>query len=98
MFLSSVVQAEYWHDSMNEEEYRSKSVFLADINQERVCFFINVCKQFADMFIIVHYDLGLLQSYCSSAPSLLALQFKTIEILFLFCDSFDKSTLDKNTM
>jgi hypothetical protein len=31
-----IVQAEYWHDSMNEEEYREKSVFLADINQEKV--------------------------------------------------------------
>lgn len=31
-----LVQAEYWHDSMQEKEYRDKSVFLADINQERV--------------------------------------------------------------
>ncbi|CAG5117433.1 unnamed protein product [Candidula unifasciata] len=30
-----LVQAEYWHDPLNEAEYRSKSVFLADINQER---------------------------------------------------------------
>ncbi|XP_055512218.1 palmitoyl-protein thioesterase 1-like isoform X1 [Leucoraja erinacea] len=30
-----LVQAEYWHDPLNEELYRSKSVFLADINQER---------------------------------------------------------------
>ncbi|KAH9515272.1 Palmitoyl-protein thioesterase 1 [Bulinus truncatus] len=30
-----LVQAEYWHDPLNEEEYRNKSVFLADINQER---------------------------------------------------------------
>lgn len=34
----SVVQAEYWHDPMNEAEYRAKSVFLADINQENVSF------------------------------------------------------------
>ena len=38
-----LVQAEYWHDPLNEDEYRQKSVFLADINQERVmalsCFF-----------------------------------------------------------
>ncbi|XP_071835867.1 palmitoyl-protein thioesterase 1-like [Apostichopus japonicus] len=30
----SIVQAEYWHDPLNEEEYRTASVFLADINQE----------------------------------------------------------------
>eukprot|EP00794_Sanderia_malayensis_P004811 gene4811-5441_t len=29
----SLVQAEYWHDPTKEEEYRQKSVFLADINQ-----------------------------------------------------------------
>lgn len=31
-----LVQAEYWHDPLNEAEYRAKSVFLADINQEQV--------------------------------------------------------------
>eukprot|EP00118_Oscarella_pearsei_P024952 m.307196 g.307196 ORF g.307196 m.307196 type:complete len:294 (+) comp42006_c0_seq1:27-908(+) len=31
-----LVQAEYWQDPLNEAEYRSKSVFLADINQENV--------------------------------------------------------------
>lgn len=30
-----IVQAEYWHDPLHEEEYKAKSVFLADINQER---------------------------------------------------------------
>ncbi|KAJ7304356.1 hypothetical protein JRQ81_011907 [Phrynocephalus forsythii] len=30
-----LVQAQYWHDPLNEEEYRKNSVFLADINQER---------------------------------------------------------------
>ncbi|XP_045159476.2 palmitoyl-protein thioesterase 1-like isoform X2 [Mercenaria mercenaria] len=30
-----LVQAEYWHDPLNEDEYRTKSVFLADINQEQ---------------------------------------------------------------
>merc|ERR1712002_807896 len=30
-----LVQAEYWHDPLNEAEYREKSVFLADINQEK---------------------------------------------------------------
>lgn len=31
-----LVQAQYWHDPLNEEEYREKSLFLADINNERV--------------------------------------------------------------
>ncbi|XP_078423178.1 palmitoyl-protein thioesterase 1 isoform X1 [Cetorhinus maximus] len=30
-----LVQAEYWHDPLNEDLYRNKSIFLADINQER---------------------------------------------------------------
>ncbi|KAF6202636.1 hypothetical protein GE061_003035 [Apolygus lucorum] len=29
------VQAQYWHDPINEDEYIRKSVFLADINNER---------------------------------------------------------------
>jgi len=32
---NKLVQAEYWHDPLQEAEYRQKSVFLADINQER---------------------------------------------------------------
>lgn len=31
-----MVQAEYWHDPLKEEDYRKSSIFLADINQERV--------------------------------------------------------------
>ncbi|KAF6110848.1 palmitoyl-protein thioesterase 1 [Phyllostomus discolor] len=30
-----LVQAEYWHDPINEDTYRNHSIFLADINQER---------------------------------------------------------------
>ncbi|KAM4701440.1 palmitoyl-protein thioesterase 1 [Discoglossus pictus] len=30
-----LVQAEYWHDPLNEDAYRKGSIFLADINQER---------------------------------------------------------------
>ncbi|XP_075410505.1 palmitoyl-protein thioesterase 1 [Tenrec ecaudatus] len=30
-----LVQAEYWHDPIKEDEYRNHSIFLADINQER---------------------------------------------------------------
>jgi len=29
-----VVQAQYWHDPINEDEYRTKNIFLPDINQE----------------------------------------------------------------
>ncbi|XP_065669049.1 palmitoyl-protein thioesterase 1 isoform X2 [Hydra vulgaris] len=29
-----LVQAQYWHDPIKEKEYREKSLFLADINQE----------------------------------------------------------------
>ncbi|ELU18250.1 hypothetical protein CAPTEDRAFT_166676 [Capitella teleta] len=29
-----ITQAEYWHDPLNEAEYKKYSVFLADINQE----------------------------------------------------------------
>ncbi|XP_064604574.1 palmitoyl-protein thioesterase 1-like [Liolophura sinensis] len=32
----NLVQAEYWHDPLNEAEYKAKSVFLADLNQENV--------------------------------------------------------------
>lgn len=31
-----LVQAQYWHDPIQEEEYKKKSVFIAEINQERV--------------------------------------------------------------
>jgi palmitoyl-protein thioesterase len=31
---NGLVQAEYWHNPLREEEYRSHSVFLADINNE----------------------------------------------------------------
>lgn len=31
----NLAQAEYWHDPMQEDEYRKYSVFIADINQER---------------------------------------------------------------
>lgn len=30
----SLVQAAYWHDPLQEDEYRKKNVFLADINNE----------------------------------------------------------------
>ena len=31
-----LVQAQYWHDPLNEEEYRKKSKFIAEINNERL--------------------------------------------------------------
>jgi len=33
---TSLVQAEYWHDPLAEKEYREKSIFLADINNELI--------------------------------------------------------------
>ncbi|KAK6474376.1 palmitoyl-protein thioesterase 1 [Huso huso] len=36
MVQNHLVQAQYWHDPLNEELYRNHSLFLADINQERV--------------------------------------------------------------
>lgn len=33
-----LVQAQYWHDPLNEKEYRERSLFLADINQENVTY------------------------------------------------------------
>lgn len=32
---SSLVQATYWHDPLDEKTYKQKSEFLADINNER---------------------------------------------------------------
>lgn len=32
----SLVQAQYWHDPLNDDLYKKRSLFLADINQERV--------------------------------------------------------------
>ena len=33
-----VTPAEYWHDPLDEESYKESSVFLADINNEKVIF------------------------------------------------------------
>uniref|UniRef100_A0A0P4WNN5 Palmitoyl-protein thioesterase 1 n=1 Tax=Scylla olivacea TaxID=85551 RepID=A0A0P4WNN5_SCYOL len=32
----SLVQAQYWHDPLHEDDYRNNSIFLADINNEKV--------------------------------------------------------------
>uniref|UniRef100_A0A1I8IW66 Palmitoyl-protein thioesterase 1 n=1 Tax=Macrostomum lignano TaxID=282301 RepID=A0A1I8IW66_9PLAT len=31
---NNLIQAQYWHDPLNEEEYKQKSIFIADINNE----------------------------------------------------------------
>lgn len=36
LLVSSLVQAQYWHDPLNPDLYKERSLFLADINQERV--------------------------------------------------------------
>lgn len=55
---SFVVQAEYWHDPLNEEEYRAKSVFLADINNENeprnATYKENLAK--LDKFVMVKFE------------------------------------------
>lgn len=33
---NSLVQAQYWHDPLHDDDYRNKSIFLADINNEEV--------------------------------------------------------------
>ena len=38
ILLSRPAPAYYWHDPTREDVYRRNSTFLADINQERVCF------------------------------------------------------------
>ena len=30
-----LVQAQYWHDPLNEGEYKDKNIFIAEINNER---------------------------------------------------------------
>lgn len=35
------IQATYWHDPYQEQEYRNKSIFIADINNER---YMNVVR------------------------------------------------------
>lgn len=37
----SLVQAAYWHDPIEEDEYREKNVFLADINNEKTINTVN---------------------------------------------------------
>ncbi|XP_014213008.2 palmitoyl-protein thioesterase 1-like [Copidosoma floridanum] len=52
-----LVQAEYWHDPLNEDVYKQNSIFLADINNER-----NVNKTYIENltrlknFVLVKFD------------------------------------------
>ena len=32
---NKLVQAQYWHDPLNNEEYRAKSLFIAEFNNDR---------------------------------------------------------------
>ncbi|CAN9504211.1 unnamed protein product [Ophioblennius macclurei] len=51
-----LVQAQYWHDPLNDDLYRKYSLFLADINQERV---VNETYkknlQLLDKFVLVKF-------------------------------------------
>ncbi|KAK4876696.1 hypothetical protein RN001_009202 [Aquatica leii] len=53
----SLVQATYWHDPLNEELYKNRSTFLADINNER---FINQSYvtnlQSLEHFVMVRFE------------------------------------------
>lgn len=46
-FVFSLVQAQYWHDPLNDDLYKKHSVFLADINQERVSQYFLLCAAWA---------------------------------------------------
>lgn len=50
----SLVQASYWHDPLKEDEYRKKSIFLADINNEYNMSMVR--KHSVDIFIRLEYD------------------------------------------
>lgn len=51
-----VVQAEYWHDPLKEEEYRSNNIFLADINNElRINETYKKNLQQLDQFVLVEF-------------------------------------------
>lgn len=43
-FFRSLVQAQYWNDPLNQEEYKKASIFLADINNENVGSIANTRK------------------------------------------------------
>lgn len=52
-----LVQATYWHDPLDEIEYKEKSSFLADINNERTInssYVVNL--QNLDNFVMVRFE------------------------------------------
>jgi palmitoyl-protein thioesterase len=54
-----VVQAQYWHDPIQEDEYRKKSLFLADINNEnepRNQDYANRIKRLQNLVMIMFAD------------------------------------------
>ncbi|XP_044734999.1 palmitoyl-protein thioesterase 1 isoform X2 [Chrysoperla carnea] len=52
-----LVQATYWHDPLNEKEYRKGSIFLADINNENVVnqTYINNLQKL-NKFVMVRFE------------------------------------------
>ena len=36
-FQRRIVQLSYWHDPVNENDYKDYNLFLSDLNQEKVC-------------------------------------------------------------
>ncbi|KAG6444742.1 palmitoyl-protein thioesterase 1 [Manduca sexta] len=54
---SSLVQATYWHDPLNEDNYKQSSIFLAEINNEKSVnktYIQNLNK--LDNFVLVKFD------------------------------------------
>lgn len=50
--------AEYWHDPLDEESYKESSVFLADINNEKVIFNVFQLMSFiiAIFFVCIYFQ------------------------------------------
>ncbi len=73
-------QAEYWHDPLNEQEYIDKSVFLADINNEKVknpTYKANLVK-LQNMVLVKFLNDTMVQPYVTAALECFALVMGTL--------------------
>lgn len=41
---NSLIQASFWHDPLQKDEYQKKNLFLADINNENTNNTVNILK------------------------------------------------------
>ncbi|CAG9539447.1 unnamed protein product [Cercopithifilaria johnstoni] len=53
---NTLVQAQYWHDPLDEATYRQNSIFLADINNERVGFYFFFKTFLITKFMTTSFD------------------------------------------